>query len=319
MNDTRQKIRSTPASLTGPKGEALTLNQRGSESSTARGDPESLAGSEQLMEQACERENLKRALARVRRNKGSAGVDAMGVEELPTFLKAHWPTLRAQWLAGQYQPQAIKRVAIPKPGGGNRHLGIPTVLDRFIQQALWRVLQPLFEPTFSESSYGFRPARSAHQAVRRAQTLIAQGHPWVVDIDLAQFFDRVNHDLLMSRVAKKVADNADDANIYVKSERAGRRVKVSITRFLEKRLKLKVNEAKSAVAQVWQRKFLGFSFTHGENPRRRIAPQAIARFKQRVRPCYARSINGFAGGCEAWGGSTGSAAVDVTTNCAGAA
>ena len=342
MNDTRQKIRPTPASRIEPKGEALTLNQRGAESSTARGEPESLAGSEQLMEQVCERENLKRALARVRRNKGSAGVDAMSVQQLPVFLKAHWPMTRGQLLAGRYQPQAVKRVAIPKPGGGRRELGVPTVLDRFIQQALLQVLQPIFEPTFSESSYGFRPARSAHQAVRRAQTFIAEGHPWVVDLDLAQFFDRVNHDLLMNRVASKVQDKrvlkliraylvagvleqglvkargegtpqggplspllsnilltdldrelerrghkfvryADDSNIYVKSERAGRRVKESITRFLEQRLKLKVNEAKSAVAEVWQRKFLGFSFTHGENPRRRIAPQAIARFKQRVR------------------------------------
>ncbi len=294
------------------------------------------------MEQVGERGNLIRALARVRRNKGSAGVEAMRIEELPAFLKAHWPTIRGQLLAGRYQPQAIKRVAIPKPGGGRRELGIPTVLDRFIQQALLQVLQPIFEPTFSESSYGFRPARSAHQAVCRAQTFIAQGHPWVVDLDLAQFFDRVNHDLLMVRVARKVQDRrvlklirayltagvleqglvrvreegtpqggplspllsnilltdldrelerrehkfvryADDANIYVKSERAGLRVKASITRFLEKRLKLKINEAKSAVAPVGQRKFLGFSFTRGENPRRRIAPQAIARFKQRVR------------------------------------
>ena len=347
MNDTRQKT-GNPASVAAPTGEASRRRCRGTESFVTGREPESLAVSEQLMEQVCERENLKRALARLRRNKGSAGVDAMRIDELPTFLKAHWPHRRVQLLAGRYQPQAIKRVAIPKPGGGRRHLGIPTVLDRFIQQALLQVLQPIFEPTFSESSYGFRPARSAHQAVRRAQTFIAQGHPWVVDLDLAQFFDRVNHDLLMSRVAKEVADKrvlklirayltagvleqglvkareegtpqggplspllsnilltdldrelerrghkfvryADDCNLYVKSERAGRRVKASITRFLEKRLKLKVNEAKSAVAEVWQRKFLGFSFTHGESPRRRIAPQAIARFKQRVRELTGRN------------------------------
>jgi RNA-directed DNA polymerase len=301
------------------------------------------------MEQVCARENLKRALARVKRNQGSAGVDRMTVAELSGYLKVHWPEIRGRLLAGQYQPQPVRRVEIDKPGGmDKRKLGIPCVLDRFIQQALLQVLEPIFEPTFSAFSYGFRPGRSAHQAVTLAQTYIAEGYLWVVDLDLEKFFDRVNHDILLSRVAKKVSDKrilglirrylqagvldqglvqathegtpqggplspllsnilltdldrelerrghrfvryADDGNIYVKSEHAGQRVKASITRFLATRLKLKVNEAKSAVARPWQRKFLGFSFTRTPKPRRRIAPQALARFKLRARELTSRS------------------------------
>jgi RNA-directed DNA polymerase len=342
MDDKRQKTQVELALTTKTKGEARKLRREGTESPMAEHDTESLAEG-QLMEQVCERENLKRALARVKRNQGSAGVDGMSVAELSGYLKEHWPEIRERLLAGQYQPLPVRRVEIDKPGGKDkRKLGIPCVLDRFIEQAMLQVLEPIFEPTFSEFSDGFRPGRSAHQAVALAQTYIAEGHLWVVDLDLEKFFDRVNHDILMSRVARKVSDKrvlglirrylqagvlehglveatdegtpqggplspilsnilltdldrelerrghrfvryADDSNIYVKSEHAGQRVKASITRFLETRLKLKVNEAKSAVAHPWQRKFLGFSFIRTSRPRRKIASQALTRFKLRVR------------------------------------
>jgi RNA-directed DNA polymerase len=163
-------------------------------------------GSSGLMEQVCERQNLRAALKRVRQNAGSCGIDGMTVEELPNHLRVHWLRLREELLGGHYQPQPVRRVVIPKPGGGERELGIPTVLDRFIQQALLQVLQPLFDPTFSDASYGFRPGRSAHNAVRRAQTYVQEGRCFVVDIDLEKFFDRVNHDILMGRLAKRIAD-----------------------------------------------------------------------------------------------------------------
>ena len=344
----RQKIQEQLALAMELKGEARRLHGRGTETSLAGCATESLVD-EQLMERVCERENLKDALAQVKRNQGSAGVDGMSVEQLPGYLKAHWPAIRERLLAGRYKPQPVRRVEIDKPGGGGkRQLGIPCVLDRFIQQAMLQVLQPIFEPSFAESSYGFRPGRSAHQAVRRAQDFIAAGQHWVVDLDLEKFFDRINHDLLLGQVAKKVRDKrvlklirayltagvmeqglvsateegtpqggslspllsnilltgldrelerrghcyvryADDCNVYVNSERAGQRVKASLTRFLKARLKLKVNEAKSAVARPWQRKFLGFSFTASRKLRRRIAPQSLIRFKQRVRELTARS------------------------------
>jgi RNA-directed DNA polymerase len=300
------------------------------------------------MEVIVERENLKKALAQVKRNKGAAGIDGMPVDDLPAYLKEHWPTIRAQLLEGTYKPQPVRRVEIPKASGGTRPLGIPTVLDRFIQQAVMQVLQADWDGTFSEMSFGFRPGRSAHQAVERAQAYIAAGHDFVVDIDLEKFFDRVNHDILMGLIAKRVADKrllklirgfltagvvegglvspteegapqggplspllsnlmldvldkelekrghrfmryADDCNIYVRSQRAGERVMAGIEKFLAKRLKLKVNKAKSAVAKPSVRKFLGFSFTGGKEPRRRIAPQAIARFKARVRELTRRA------------------------------
>jgi RNA-directed DNA polymerase len=305
-----------------------------------------------LLERALERDNLFRALKRVIRNGGSPGVDGMTVKALPAYLKRRWPQIRSELLAGTYQPQPVRREEIDKPGGGVRLLGIPCVLDRFIQQALLQVLGPIFEPTFSESSYGFRPGRSAHQAVARAQTYIAEGCLWVVDLDLEKFFDRVNHDILMSRVAKQVSDKrvlglirrylragvlahglvqateegtpqggplspllsnvlltdldrelerrghrfvryADDGNIYVKSERAGQRVKASLTRFLAVRLKLMVNEVKSAVDRPWKRKFLGFSFTARRPNRRRVAEAPLARFKDEVRrlTCRTRGVS----------------------------
>ena len=295
-----------------------------------------------------ERENLRKALARVKRNRGAAGVDGMSVDDLPAYLKEHWLTIRAQLLDGSYRPQPVRRVEIPKASGGTRLLGIPTVLDRFIQQAVMQGLQAEWDRTFSEASFGFRPGRSAHQAVKRAQEYIASGHDTVVDIDLEKFFDRVNHDILMGLVAKRVSDKrilklirgfltagvlmdglvspseegtpqggplspllsnlmldvldkelekrghrfvryADDCNIYVRSRRAGERVMASIEQFLTRHLKLKVNKAKSAVAPPRKRKFLGFSFTGGKEPRRRIAPQAIARLRSRVRELTRRT------------------------------
>src|SRR6202790_4412797 len=268
--------------------------------------------------------------------------DGMTVHELPEFLKQHWPTIREQLLSGTYKPQPVRRVEIPKPDGGVRKLGIPTVLDRFIQQAVMQVLQRQWDRTFSDHSYGFRPGRSAHQAVAQAQQYIAAGHGWCVDLDLEKFFDRVNHDKLMGQIAKRVEDGrllkliraflndgvmenglvspsvdetpqggplspllsnlvldeldreleyrghpfvryADDKYIYVPGERAGQRVMESITRFITQKLKLKVNEAKSAVARPQERKFLGFSFSAGPDIKRTIAPKSLERFKRRIR------------------------------------
>lgn len=298
--------------------------------------------SPRLMDEICDRVNLIKALERVKANKGSSGIDGMTVEELPKFLKRNWLIIKAKLLAGEYKPKPVRRVEIPKPDGGARKLGIPTVLDRFIQQAILQVLQPHFDKTFSAHSYGFRPQRSAHQAVAQAQSYISDGFRWVVDIDLEKFFDRVNHDKLMSKLAQRISDKrllklirgylnsgvmenglvrsteegtpqggplspllsnivldeldielevrghkfvryADDCNIYVKSERAGLRVMNSVSKFISGHLKLKVNQNKSAVARPDRRKFLGFSFTSGRNPRRRIAPQAVKKFKEKVR------------------------------------
>jgi len=309
---------------------------------------ESMVNSEQLMEEVCARKNCEQALARVKSNKGSAGIDGMAVEQLSAHLKRHWPTIREQLLSGTYKPQAVKRVAIPKPDGGIRQLGIPTVLDRFMQQAVLQVLQRSWDETFSAHSYGFRPGRSAHQAVTKAQQYIAEGYGWVVDLDLEKFFDRVNHDKLMAKLARRISDKrllkliraflgagvmegglvspvdegtpqggplspllsnivldeldrelerrghrfvryADDCNIYVRSQRAGERVMKSISEFITKKLKLKVNEQKSAVARPSKRKFLSFSFSGSSEVKRRIAPKAIARFKERVRELTRRT------------------------------
>ena len=189
-----------------PAGEAREAGREEPESLPTVNDPESPASTNRLMEAVCERENLKEALRRVKANKGSAGVDGMTVGGITDYLKQHWPAIREQLLSGTYKPRPVRRVEIPKPDGGVRKLGIPTVLDRLIQQAVMQVLQGSWDHTFSESSYGFRPRRSAHQAVARAQQHIAAGYRWMVDLDLEKFFDRVNHDKLMSQVARRIAD-----------------------------------------------------------------------------------------------------------------
>jgi RNA-directed DNA polymerase len=206
MNGKRQNIQLELAFAVEGRGEAPSPVAEGIDALTAAREPKSPESTEWLMEEICERENLKKALKRVRSNRGSPGVDGMTVDELPGYLREHWPTLRDQLRSGAYVPQVVKRVEIPKPGGGVRRLGVPSALDRFIQQAVLQVLQPSWDPTFSEHSYGFRPGRSAHQAVAQAQIYIADGHGFVVDLDLEKFFDRVNHDMLMGRVSKRVKD-----------------------------------------------------------------------------------------------------------------
>jgi RNA-directed DNA polymerase len=329
-------------------GEAREAGREETESSRAMSGTENPDSTNRLMEEVCERENLKEALRRVKANKGSAGVDGMTVGGISDYLKQHWPVIREQLLNGTYEPKPVRRVEIPKPDGGVRKLGIPTVLDRLIQQAVMQVLQRQWDRTFSDHSYGFRPGRSAHQAVAQAQQYIVEGHGWCVDLDLEKFFDRVSHDKLMGQVAKRVEDKrllkliraflnagvmesglvspsvegtpqggplspllsnlvldeldrelerrghrfvryADDCNIYVRSERTGQRVMESITRFITQRLKLKVNEAKSAVARPQERKFLGFSFTTGPEVQRVIASKALDRFKQRIREITRRA------------------------------
>jgi RNA-directed DNA polymerase len=348
MDKQRQNNQLLLAFMTDDRGEAPGTATEGTELPTAARAPESPATRESLMEEVCERENLKQALRRVLANKGSPGVDGMTVERISDFLRKHWPGIRSQLLNGTYQPQPVKRVEIPKPDGGVRKLGIPTVLDRFIQQAILQVLQRRWDPTFSEHSYGFRPGRSAHQAVAQAQKYVTEGYRWVVDIDLEKFFDRVNHDLLMGRVAKRVSDKrvlklirrfltagvmenglvgpteagtpqggplspllsnlllddldrelqrrglrfaryADDCNIYVRSARAGLRVMQGIIEFLATRLRLKVNQSKSAVARPWERKFLGFGLTNNAAPKRAIARQSLQRFRKRVRELTRRN------------------------------
>jgi RNA-directed DNA polymerase len=302
-----------------------------------------------LLERMLEVQNLRRALHQVRRNQGAPGVDGMTVDDLGEYLKTHWPMIRAALLGGTYAPQPVRRTAIPKPGGGTRNLGIPTVLDRFIEQALLQVLQAEWDPTFSDRSYGFRPQRSAHQAVGQAQAYTQEGYTWVVDIDLEKFFDQVNHDVLMSRVRQRVQDRrvvslihrflkagvltlegsveptaegtpqggplspllanllldeldkelekrghrfvryADDANIYVRSQQAGERVMASVTRFLKRKLRLKVNEAKSAVDRPWNRTFLGFTFTKRQSNRRKVSEKALKAFQAKVRALTGRT------------------------------
>jgi RNA-directed DNA polymerase len=348
MGDKRQKNQLVLAFLEEDRGEAPKCLPEGTESSAGKRGTQSPAIAERLMEEVCERENCKQALKRVKANKGSAGVDGMTVQQLPGYLKQHWPAIREQLLKGTYQPQPVKRVEIPKPDGGVRKLGIPTVLDRFIQQAVMQVLQGKWDRTFSDHSYGFRPGRSAHQAVEAAQQYIAEGCRWCVDLDLEKFFDRVSHDKLMARIEARVSDRrmlklirtflkagvmegglvspvdegtpqggplspllsnivldeldrelerrglrfvryADDCNVYVRSRRAGERVMASLRRFITTKLKLKVNEQKSAVARPWERKFLGLSFTANREPKRRLAPKTVIRFKEKVREVTRRT------------------------------
>jgi RNA-directed DNA polymerase len=337
----RQKNQLELAFELAQKGEAPNAGFKGTETRRTARDCRDPAGTEFLMEEICDPGNLKRALQRVCQNQGAPGIDGMTIQALPRYLGEHWSQIRTQLLEGSYRPRAAQRVEIPKPGGGVRKLGIPTVLDRLVQQAILQVLQKRWDPTFSEHSYGFRPERDAHQAVTRAQEIIAQGYGWVVDIDLEQFFDRVNHDRLMARIADRISDKrlleliraflnagiledglvrpteegtpqgsplspllsnlvldeldrelekrglpfvryADDCNIYVRSERAGQRVMKSISDVLTRKLRLKVNTTKSAVARPSTRKFLGFSFSEGPDPRRIIAKQAVVRFRRRV-------------------------------------
>ncbi|KVT64213.1 group II intron reverse transcriptase/maturase [Burkholderia ubonensis] len=302
-----------------------------------------------LLEAALTRENLRQALKRVRANKGAAGVDGLDIDQTSRHLVTAWPMIREQLLSGTYRPSPVRRVTIPKPDGGERELGIPTVTDRLIQQALLQVLQPVLDPTFSEHSYGFRPGRRAHEAVLAAQSYVQSGRRIVVDVDLEKFFDRVNHDILIDRLQKRIGDPgvirliraylnsgimsngvvlersegtpqggplspllanvlldevdkelerrghcfvryADDANVYVRSRRAGERV-MALLRRLYGRLRLKVNEAKSAVASVFGRKFLGYSFwvAPGRVIKRRVAGKPLATFRQRIRELTARS------------------------------
>jgi RNA-directed DNA polymerase len=347
-SDMRQNIQTELDFSSTSTGEAREAGREETEAPPVVNDPESPASTNRLMEEVCERENLKEALRRVKANRGSGGVDGMTVDGIADYLKQHWPTIREQLLNGTYEPKPVRRVEIPKPDGGVRKLGIPTVLDRFVQQAVMQVLQRKWDRTFSEHSYGFRPGRSAQQAVAQAQQYIVEGRGWVVDFDLEKFFDQVNHDKLMGQIAKRVEDKrllkliraflnagvmengllspsvegtpqggplspllsnlvldeldrelerrghrfvryADDSNIYVRSERAGQRVMESITRFITQKLKLKVNEAKSAVARPQERKFLGFSFATGSEVKRVIAPKALGRFKQRIREITRRA------------------------------
>ena len=331
----------------GERGEAPQAERSGEASRAASGT--ACSGTDHLLEQVVERGNLQRALKRVRQNQGSPGGDGMTVDDLPGHLREHWPTITAQLLAGTYQPQPVKRQPIPKPGGGVRELGIPGGLERFIQQAILQGLQPRVDPTFSEHSYGFRPGRRAHDAVCAAQRFLQAGRRWVVDVDLAKFFDRVNHDVLLGRWAKRIADRrllrlvrryleagvladggvierhegtpqgaplspllanvlldevdrelekrghtfaryADDCNVYVRSKRAGEDVLQTLRR-LYGRLRLRINEAKSAVARPWDRTFLGYSFwvAPGRQVKRRVAPAALAAMKAHVRALTGRS------------------------------
>src|SRR6201981_1933648 len=351
MSGRRQKNRPEQEVLAFPaesRSDAPKAVEQGTETPMAKRKSENLAGTERLMEEVCELENGKQALQRVRANQGSPGVDGMTIDELPEYLKQHGLKIGEQVRNETKKPEPVRRVEIPKPdGNGVRKLGIPCVLDRLVQQAVLQVLQKRWDPTFSEHSHGFRPGRSAKQAVHEAQQYIAGGYRWVVDLDLEKFFDRVNHDRRLAVMAERVADKrmlkltrafleagvmedgwvspvdegtpqggplspllsnlvlddldkeltrrglrfcryADDCNIYVRSRRAGERVMASVSRFLTNKLKLKVNEAKSAVAPPEERKFLGFSIAN-DGSERRIAPKALAKFKAQIREMTRRT------------------------------
>lgn len=327
-------------------GEAVPQSDSG-EATCPRPAPESTGPG--LLGAALARENLRKAWKRVKANKGAAGVDGLSIEETAAHLRTMWPEIRDQVLAGTYRPMPVRRVTIPKPEGGERELGIPTVMDRLIQQALLQVLQPLLDPTFSEHSYGFRPGRSAHGAVLEAQSYVQSGRRIVVDVDLEKFFDRVNHDILIGRLRKRIPDGrvirliraylnsgimdhgvvqervmgtpqggplspllanvlldevdkelerrghcfvryADDCNVYVRSRKAGERV-MALLRRLYGRLRLKINEDKSAAASVFGRKFLGYSFwvAPGGVIKRKVADKPLKAFKRRIRQLTRRS------------------------------
>jgi len=325
-----------------------SLVSEGGASMASAAKMENVLQTESLMEAVVERQNMIKALEQVKRNKGAAGADGMAVHDLDAYLKTYWGQIKEQLLDGSYQPQPVLGVQIPKPTGGVRQLGIPTVVDRLIQQAIGQVLTPIFDPTFSDSSYGFRPGRSAHQAVLAAQEYVQSGRHWVVDLDLEKFFDRVNHDILMSRIARRIKDKrllriirkylqaglmqdglvrqrvegtpqgsplspllsnilldeldkelekrghqfcryADDCNIYVGSQAAGERVLERITRFLERKLRLKVNRTKSAVARPSTRRFLGYSMTREEQTRLKPSSENIQRLKGSIRDLLRRS------------------------------
>jgi len=333
-----------PSALTGGKGRNPVGTVQSASNSLGEQETLELWG-DLNMEEVLTRENMSRALKRVKENKGAAGVDRMTVEELEPYLKEEWPRIRKELLEGRYKPTAVLRVKIPKPDGGERPLGIPTVVDRLIQQAIHQAISPIFERDFSESSYGYRPGRNAQQAVEAARAYVAQGRRWVVDIDLEKFFDTVNHDILMDRVERKVKDEritklirrylqagimenglitasiegtpqggplspllsnillddldkeletrgssfcryADDCNMYVYSQRAGERVKASVTKYLLEMLRLKVNEKKSAVARPWKRKFLGYTVTMDKATRLRASERSIKRFKDKLKDIF---------------------------------
>jgi RNA-directed DNA polymerase len=345
--ETQKSRDERPDALAEGGSRKLPVAAEGASSATVRRG-KTCPGTEELMEAVVERENMLNAYRRVVSNKGSAGVDGMSVEELKPYLQSHWGRIKEQLLGGRYRPQPVLRVEIPKPGGkGMRKLGIPTVVDRLIQQALHQVMSPIFDPEFSESSYGFRPGRSAHQALSQAREHVAGGKRWVVDMDLEKFFDEVHHDVLMSRVARKVRDKrvlrlirsylragilegglmsqplkgtpqggplspllsnillddldkeldrrehrycryADDCNIYVGSRRAGERVLASMERFLNRRLRLKVNRSKSAVDRPWKRVFLGYSMTWHKRPRLKVGASSVKRLKGNLKAAFRR-------------------------------
>jgi RNA-directed DNA polymerase len=345
VKETQDKRAEKPKSPGGSSGRNSRVKPMGASNAAAEKEVTG-PGTANLMEAVVERSNMLTALHRVESNKGAAGVDRMTVAELRAYLKEQWPKIRESLLSGSYEPKPVRRVEIPKPDGkGVRKLGIPTVVDRLIQQALHQVMSPIFDPAFSGSSYGFRPGRSAQDAVTQAREYVREGRRWVVDLDLEKFFDRVNHDILMARVAGKVKDKrvlllirkylqagvmeegltvaslegtpqggplspllsnlmlddldrelerrghqfcryADDCNVYVKSRHAGERVMESLTRFLEQKLRLKVNREKSAVGRPWERKFLGYSMTFHMKALLKAAPQSVKRFRLKLKELF---------------------------------
>lgn len=350
MNGQRQKTQLELAFPEGAEGEAFQDSGTGTEPCAATANSSGPVKLVSVMEEVLDRQNLNRAYSQILSNKGARtpGVDGMTVPQLKAYVQKHWPKIEEQLRAGTYTPLPVKRVEIPKPGGGVRKLGIPSALDRLLQQAVLQVLQPQFDPTFSDHSYGFRPGRSAQQAVEKAQGYQQEGLRWVVDMDLEKFFDRVHHDRLMARLAERIDDKAllklirafltsgvmenglveattegtpqggplspllsnivldeldqelqrrghrfvryaDDCNIYVRSQRAAERALASVTQFVERQLRLKVNREKSAVDRPWKRKFLGFSFTVNRLTKRRVAPQSIERFQQKIRELTRRT------------------------------